>query len=60
MSELWIAVDKSGSICLFNSEPMRHYSMYVDGGDCIQISKEVMIKLIGREITWEDDPVKIE
>lgn len=59
MLELWIAVDKNGTICLFNSKPMRHYSMYVDGGECVQITKDIMIKLIGKELTWEDEPVQI-
>lgn len=26
---------------------------------CIQTSKEVMLKLIGKELTWDDEPVEI-
>ena len=26
---------------------------------CIQISKEVMLKLLGKELTWNDEPIEI-
>lgn len=41
MVKLWIAVDKNGSICLFNSKPVRHYSMYANVGFLGCASKEI-------------------
>lgn len=26
---------------------------------CIQTSKEVMLKLVGKELTWNDKPIEI-
>ena len=60
MVELWIAVDKSGSVYLYGGKPEKALDVYLYGGDYMEITKEIMIKLIGKEITWEDEPVQIK
>ena len=68
----WLAVDKSGVECIFDNKPERNnnqwddivYSVYgeiyydVDIG--IVLPKGTIKKLIGRELTWEDNPVELK
>lgn len=67
----WLAVDKNGSEYLYTKKPERiiHYNVFkpneVDfeiwgsDGDNIELPKGSIKKLIGRELTWEDEPVEI-
>lgn len=59
----WVAVDKDGSEWVFDVKPQRiHceweirqvYNMYVE------LPQGSIEKLIGRELTWDDDPVELE
>lgn len=45
----WIAVEKSGSIWLFEKKPERHQ----------EITELSIEQLIGRTITWEDEPIEL-
>lgn len=64
---MWLAVDKDESVWLFDEKPER--LLVIDGvsdtwavmpeDTCIKTSKEVMFKLIGKELTWSDEPVEI-
>ena len=64
---MWLAVDKDESVWLFDEKPARLSLM--DGvsntwavmpeDTCIQTSKEVMLKLLDKELTWNDEPVEI-
>ena len=62
----WLAVDKDGTECVCSTEPYRDQ---VDFIWCIKnifdscaigLSKDSIKKLIGRELTWEDEPVELE
>lgn len=66
---MWLAVDKDESVWLYDSKPERLDAMdfeeYSDSWaimpfeNCIQTSKEVMLKLIGKELIWNDEPIEI-
>ena len=58
----WLVVDKDSSEWIFDVKPQRKhyewdirqvYNMYVE------LSQSSIKKLIGRELTWEDEPVEI-
>ena len=60
----YLACDADGQECIFDEEPYR----YVDAWECmdekfgksVNLPKGSIAKLIGRELTWEDEPVMLE
>ena len=57
----WLACDKDGEEYIFRSEPYRFYNeLWEDGKRAIKLPKGSIAKLIGRELTWCDEPVKLE
>lgn len=67
----WLAVDKNGGELIFRFEPERkldtdymarsYWGWYDLGMDDwgLDLPKGSIKKLIGRELTWDDDPVKL-
>ncbi len=60
----WLAVDEDGTEMIFSGKPHRDnyypfwvYNYYVDR-ECVSIGlpSGSIAKLIGRELTWEDEP----
>lgn len=64
---MWLAVDKDNSVWLYNKKPTRLQTLDTNSetwavmseDSCIQTSKEVMLKLLGKELTWSDEPIEI-
>ena len=63
----WLAVDRDGGECIYNMKPTRHISKMWWLCDCegddkygIELPHGSIIKLIGKELTWEDEPVELE
>lgn len=59
----WIAVDKYGDECIFDVKPVR----FGDAWDTRHMDEQAIVlpngsikKLIGKELTWEDEPVELE
>ena len=59
----WVAVDKDGGECVYQFHPKRSgetfiplykYSMW------LALPKGSIKKLIGRDLTWQDEPVKLK
>ena len=65
----WVAVHKNGEEGVFNHKPTRGeklifwYDEVEDGGIIydteISLPKGSIKKLIGRDLTWEDEPVEL-
>lgn len=57
----WVAVSKHGIECIFDGRPERGCNTWDPEGYlfAIGLPKGSIQKLIGRELTWEDDPVKL-
>lgn len=58
----WVAVNKNGDEVLFDFEPERYNDFFwvADVGDDIYLPKGSIKKLIGRDLTWEDNPVELK
>ena len=64
----WIVRSKGSSLWIFNNKPKRGYSTWLTPFNwvtgvtqiAIQLPSDADEKLIGRHISWEDEPVKIE
>ena len=61
----WVAVDKDGRECIFLGKPKRVYGFWVDANEDsedtqITFPRGSIKKLIGRDLTWKDEPVKLK
>ena len=64
---MWLAVDKDNSVWLYDKKPSRRNTLDTNSETWavlpeemyIEASKEVMLKLLGKELTWNDEPVEI-
>jgi len=59
----WLAVDKDGNEYVFESKPEKGYHNWhvweeIDR-DIVELPKGSIEKLIGKKLTWEDEPLKI-
>lgn len=59
----WLAVDKSGNEVIFDCRPMRKHQKYcapywssIRTG--VTLPRGTIKYLIGRELTWDDEPVE--
>lgn len=58
----WLAVDKNGDENVYYSEPERDGIMFgCMDPDCryVELPQGSIERLIGRPLTWEDEPVEI-
>lgn len=59
----WLVVDgRDNSEWIYKYKPDRASTgdFWYDTGDCVEMPKGSIEKLIGRELTWSDEPVKLE
>ena len=64
----WVAVDKNGDENIFANEPYRErdelwwdiFDVCSDTWSEIALPKGSIKKLIGRDLTWEDEPVELK
>lgn len=59
----WVAVDKDGSEWIFNFIPVRSNTVWrgYDSEDCLfNLPKGTIKKIIGRDLTWNDEPVELK
>ena len=60
---VWVAVDYNKTECIFTMKPSRSpYKTWIVTvyGNYIKLPKGSIEKLIGKKLTWSDEPVKIE
>lgn len=59
---VWVATDANGQEVIFEFEPERaRNSFWIEyTGDYLYLPKGSIKKLIGRELTWEDEPVELK
>lgn len=59
----WVCVNSFGTELIFETEPHKAvYSWRDDNGSCkcIEIPQGSIRKLIGRELSWDDEPVELK
>jgi hypothetical protein len=55
----WLAVDKDLSAYLYLEKPERKEIVFSSDKPYVPIRKVNIPTLIGKDLTWEDEPVKI-
>jgi hypothetical protein len=59
---IYLAVDKDGTENIFQEEPWRHYTYWASShefGNQIKCPKGTILRLIGRELEWEDEALEV-
>lgn len=54
----WVAVDKTGEELISRTKPFRVGDYWI-GDSIFHLPKGSIKKLIGQELTWEDEPVEL-
>ena len=59
---IWVAVDKDGREYIYNEKPDKGNECFDPLGllYCLALPKGSIKKLIGRDLTWEDNPVELK
>lgn len=55
----WVAVDKIGEELISRTEPFRAGDYWI-GDSMFHLPKGSIKKLIGRELSWSDEPVELK
>lgn len=58
----WLAVDEDGSEYIFTTKPQRERDYWINEYSewHIELPKGSIKKLIGRELSWSDEPVELK
>lgn len=59
----WVAADEDGKECIYQFHPKRvnnHFVPLYEYSMCMALPKGSIKKLIGRDLTWEDNPVELK
>ena len=59
----WVAVDKDGRECIYQFRPKRRNNQFIplyEYSVYLVLPKGSIKKLIGKDLTWEDNPVELK
>ena len=56
----YLAVDKGGEEYIYQTKPVKNVEDWEDGFMAILLPPGSIAKLIGRELTWEDEPYELK
>ena len=59
----WVAVDKDGRECIYQFRPKIRNNQFIplyEYSMCMALPKGSIKKLIGRDLTWQDEPIKLK
>ena len=55
----WVAVDYDGAEWIYRVQPFRGETRFKTNSECVELLKDSIVKLIGKELSWEDGPVEL-
>lgn len=56
----WLATDDDKREWIYNSEPYRDDDEWNEDDYYIELPKGTIKKLIGKDLTWDDEPIEIK
>ena len=56
----WVAVDYDGAEWIYRVQPFRGETRFKTNSGCVELLKDSIVKLIGKELSWEDEPVELK
>ena len=56
----WIAVDYDGAEWIYRVQPFRGETRFKTNSECVELLKDSIVKLIGKELSQEDEPIELK
>lgn len=56
----WVAVDYDGTEWIYSAQPFRSEIRFRTNSECVELPHGSIKKLIGRELSWNDEPVELK
>ena len=56
----WVAVDYDGVEWIYRMQPFREETRFKTNSECVELLKDSIVKLIGKELSWEDEPIELK
>ena len=56
----WVCVDEDGDELITDQKPIKTGYVWVSDKDIVYLPKGSIKKLIGRKLTWADEPVELK
>ena len=56
----WLAVDYDGAEWVYEARPFRGETRFKTSFECVELPKGSIKKLIGKELSWKDEPVELK
>ena len=56
----WVAVDGSEAEYIYESKPHREVDIWFEHCDFVELPKGSIKKLIGKDLTWSDNPIELK
>ena len=56
----YVAVDKDGDEYVYEQTPRRREFTWISDGEWCGLPKGSIEKLIGKKLTWEDEPIELK
>lgn len=56
----WVAVDYDGAEWIYRMQPFRRETRFKTNSECVELPKDSIVKLIGKKLSWEDEPVELK
>ena len=56
----WVAVDKDDEEWIYRIQPFRGETRFKTNSECVKLLKGSIKKLIGKELSWDDEPVELK
>ena len=56
----WLAVDYDGTEWIYRIQPFRRETRFKTNSECVELPKDSIVKLIGKELSWCDEPVELK
>ena len=56
----WIAIDYDGAEWIYRVQPFRGETRFKTNSECVELLKDSIVKLIGKELSQEDEPIELK
>lgn len=56
----WVAVDYNSTEWIYRVQPFRGETRFKTNSECVKLPKDSIVKLIGKKLSWEDEPVELK
>ena len=56
----WLAVDYDGAEWVYRAQPFRGETRFKTNFECVELPKDNVVKLIGKELSWENESIELK